>query len=269
MSTLPTLLHKMDSILKSRSIEQVWSQHVETMAEYGFDRLIYAANRFRTTGEFGDPDDALLLVNHDPDYMDVFIRQGLFLQAPMSIWAARNTGTCSWQWAVDRRARGESSKAENEVLDINEKMGVIAGYTVSFEDVSGRSIAGIGLCAERGITQAEVDHLWQEKGDEIQLLNNLVHHRISLLPYERLGKPLTARQKEVLQWIADGKTMQDTAQIMGLNMATVEKHLRLARESLNVETTAQAVMKASMQKQFFLVENFNTEKVRKSVPLNA
>ena len=31
----------------------------------------------------------------------------------------------------------------------------------------------------------------------------------------------------------------------------VEKHLRLAREALDVETTAQAVLKASLQRQIF------------------
>jgi LuxR family transcriptional regulator len=54
--------------------------------------------------------------------------------------------------------------------------------------------------------------------------------------------------------VADGKTIQDTATIMGLNPATIEKHLRLARDSLDVDTTAQAILKASSQNQFFLIE---------------
>jgi LuxR family transcriptional regulator len=40
-----------------------------------------------------------------------------------------------------------------------------------------------------------------------------------------------------------------------LNPATVEKHLRLAREALDVDTTAQAILKASTQNQFFLIEH--------------
>jgi LuxR family transcriptional regulator len=46
--------------------------------------------------------------------------------------------------------------------------------------------------------------------------------------------------------------MQDIATIMGLTPATVEKHLRLAREALNVDTTAQAVLKAALQNQMFI-----------------
>jgi LuxR family transcriptional regulator len=44
---------------------------------------------------------------------------------------------------------------------------------------------------------------------------------------------------------------------MGLTTATVEKHLRKAREALQVETTARAVMKASLQRQFFVFDNLN------------
>ena len=53
----------------------------------------------------------------------------------------------------------------------------------------------------------------------------------------------------------DGKTTQDAAEIMGLTPATVEKHLRLAREALDVETTAQAVLKASFQNQIFVLDS--------------
>ncbi len=48
--------------------------------------------------------------------------------------------------------------------------------------------------------------------------------------------------------------MQDTALLMGLTSATVEKHLRLAREALAVETTAQAVLKAAFANQMFILE---------------
>ena len=55
-------------------------------------------------------------------------------------------------------------------------------------------------------------------------------------------------------WVGDGKTTQDIALLMGLTPATVEKHLRLARDNLNVETTAQAVLKAALQNQMFVIE---------------
>ena len=66
--------------------------------------------------------------------------------------------------------------------------------------------------------------------------------------------PLTKRQREMLQWVGDGKTTQDIALLIVLTPATVEKHLRLAREALDVETTAQAVLKAAFYNQMFILE---------------
>jgi LuxR family transcriptional regulator len=85
-------------------------------------------------------------------------------------------------------------------------------------------------------------------------MNNIAHLKILTLPYTPPNRSLTKRQREALQWVGDGKTTQDIALLMGLTAATVEKHLRLARESLSVETTAQAVLKAALHNQMYVME---------------
>jgi len=57
-----------------------------------------------------------------------------------------------------------------------------------------------------------------------------------------------------LEWVGDGKTTQDIALSMGLTSATVEKHPRLVREALSVKTAAQAVLKAALRNQMFVIE---------------
>lgn len=266
MTALSPELEYISQVLACNSIEAVWALHGEKMATFGFDRLIYGASRFHTHGEFGDISDAIILTNHDKDYIDLFFGKALYFNAPMAIWAANNVGACSWQWAEDRRDNGDCTANETKILDLNASMGVIAGYSIGFKHLSERSKSGIGLCAQRGLSQSDVDDIWASKGAEIELLNNLMDHKIASLPYERQGKPMTNRQREVLQWVADGKTLQDIAVIMGLNQATVEKHLRLARVNLNAGTTAQAVLKASVQNQFFIFEGFRSEQTGANSP---
>ena len=48
--------------------------------------------------------------------------------------------------------------------------------------------------------------------------------------------------------------MQDISVLTGLSIATIEKHLRGARERLCVETTAQAISKAALLNQLFIVD---------------
>jgi len=240
------------AILQADSADQVWALHVARMKTFGFDRMIYGANRLLTDDHMGELGDAMILTNHDREYLEVMFGQSRIFHAPMSLWAASNVGEMSWQWAEDRLASGNASKAECNVMDLNRKMGVHAGYSISFKPMNERSRAAIGLCAERGLTQAEVDARWRKDGFRVRVFNEVMNNKIATLPFERPGRELTDRQREVLQWVADGKTIQDIALIMNLTVATVEKHLRLARERLDAETTANAVMKASLQSQFFL-----------------
>ncbi len=236
------------------SIEALWDMHTRKMAEYGFDRLLYGFTYYRTETSLGDPNDFLVLTNHDREYTDRFLRGELYKCAPMTRWAMTHDGAASWRMVGDLMQQGALSDAEMAVVDFNRTMGVTAGYTISFKEVSRRSKGAIALTARRGLSQTEVDALWADHGDEIVTLNNVAHLKILTLPFTGFGKPLTPRQREVLQWVGDGKTTQDIALLMGLTPATVEKHLRLAREALNVETTAQAVLKAAVRNQMFVVD---------------
>ena len=84
------------------------------------------------------------------------------------------------------------------------------------------------------MAQREVDAMGAQHGAGIMLLKNVAHLKILTLPCVPPNQSLTIRQREALEWVGDGKTMQDIAAIMGLTQATFEKHLRLAREALNV-----------------------------------
>ncbi|MDU8912088.1 LuxR family transcriptional regulator [Aestuariicoccus sp. MJ-SS9] len=236
------------------TIECLWRNHCRRMADYGFDRLLYGFTRFRTSTSLGDPNDFILLSNHDPTYVYGFMDEGLYHHGPMVHWALNNEGSCSWSVLARMVSEGTLTPDEQRVLEFNIQHGVTAGYTVSFKSVSSRAKGAISLAARRGMSQDEADAVWAEHGEAIVLMNNLVHLKILTLPYMPANRSLTKRQREALQWVGDGKTTQDIAQIMGLTPATVEKHLRLAREALNVDTTAQAVLKAAFQNQMFIVE---------------
>lgn len=55
---------------------------------------------------------------------------------------------------------------------------------------------------------------------------------------------LSTREREILQWIAAGKSQQDVGDILMISHRTVEVHLRSARQKLNALTTPQAVGRA-------------------------
>lgn len=244
----------LSDVANSRNIETLWEAHVEKMGEYGFDRLLYGFTRYRTATSLGDPSDFIILTNHSRAYTDVFLDEGHYFHAPMVHWALENEGAKSWKLLADMERSETLSAAERRVLEFNRHMGVTAGYSISFKSVSARSKGAIALTAQADMDQEDIDAVWAVHGGDITLMNNIVHLKILTLPYTAPNRALTARQREVLEWVGDGKTTQDIALLMGLTATTVEKHLRLARDALAVETTAQAVLKAAFANQMFVLD---------------
>ena len=56
------------------------------------------------------------------------------------------------------------------------------------------------------------------------------------------GLPLTPRERELVLWLARGKTDRDIAVLLGISPRTVHKHLQRAYAKLGVETRTAAVM---------------------------
>lgn len=250
---IPTIQY-LEMLTNAQSVEVLWDMHCRQMADYGFDRLIYGFTRYRTPNSLGDPEDFIVLTNHQPEYTDVFMGQGLYFHAPMTHWALNNEGACSWRLLAQKLAQGQITAQQLKVINFNVSHGVLAGYTISFKSLSPRIRGAIALTARPGMSQDQVDALWDRHGKDLLVMNNVAHLKIMSLPHFTPARGLTPRQREALQWVGDGKTTQDIAILMGLTPATVEKHLRLAREALAVETTAQAVMKAAFQNQMFVLE---------------
>jgi LuxR family transcriptional regulator len=241
--------------LAMTSMDDLWAHHTAVMAGYGFDRLFYAFNAFRGAGLYDNPEDALLLTNMPTPYVEAYVNGGLFRHGVMMRWAVENTGAASWREVYETMQPVELTKGEQAIRDLNRRHDLLAGYTISFPMAIRNANAGIGLAARKGMSQDDADAIWAEHGETIQILNHVAHLCILQLPATGQRRLLTPRQTEVLELVADGKTMQDIALLLNRNVATVEKHLRGARDTLGVETTAQAVRKASILNQIFRLDD--------------
>lgn len=229
---------------EARDIDRLWALATGHFAGLGFARCNYGVTRFRQGQSIGNPEDRLFLTTLDEDYVRHYLSNGFFARTPLFRWADRNEGACTWAWVQRALEAGELSADEAETVRQNAARGITAGITVAFPQTSARSKGALGLIANPGLGHAEVEAIWAASRDSILAVAHLLHLAVLQHPIGLRGRGLTARQREVLEWVADGKTTQDTALVMGVTPAMVEKHLRLAREALAVDTTAQAVAKA-------------------------
>ena len=251
MGIVSEVLPLLARIAAATAVRTVWDAATGYFAGLGFGRVNYGYTRFLSARSIGNPEDAVFLTTGDEDYARRYFSGGLYARTPAFRWAQENTGACTWTWVQEALERGALSEAEAAAVRQNAAMGVVAGITVSFPETSSRAKGALGLIADAGMDHAAVDRLWAAQGQEVLAVANMMHLKIVNLPNPTRRRPLTQRQREALEWVADGKTAQDVAVLMNVSPAMVEKHLRLAREALNVETTAQAVAKAALLNMIF------------------
>ncbi len=245
------ILALLNRIAAASSIDEAWGLATAHFASLGFHRVNYGFTRFRHLKTIGDPDDALFLSTCDADYVKRYFLGGFYAKTPVFRWAECSSGICTWTWVKEAFEAGRLSAEEAEAVRQNAVMGVTAGISVSFPDASARAKGALGLIADPGLGHANVDAILAARREEILAVANMMHLAIVHLPQLSRHRALSPRQREALEWVADGKTTQDVALLMGVSPAMVEKHLRLAREALAVETTAQAVAKGALLNMIF------------------
>jgi LuxR family transcriptional regulator len=230
-------------IVKSTNIAQTWRQFARAMINLGFDMQLYGCSHLSPRAGWG-LDETLVLMNGPDDYPEQFLSEQLHRNSLTFEWALQNDGFVSWAEAL-RQFRVHPSPKTTEIYNLNAEFGFQSGYIGSLSSVVPGTKGVVGLSSSRALSEREMDELWASVGSQVEALCATMHLRMSCLPQTGIFKPLTSRQLEVLYWYAEGKMLQDIATIMDISMGTVEKHLRCARESLEAETTAHAVRKAT------------------------
>ena len=243
---MTAVLPLLTRIAECTSVTSVWAEATAFFAELGFSRANYGFTRFLYNSNVGDPDDAIYLTTGNSDYAKFYFQNGFYARTPVYRWAVRNAGARTWAWVKDAYDAGTLAPEEMDAVRQNAAMGIRAGISVSFPETSTRSKGALGLSADEGMGHEDVERIWADQRDPILAVAHMMHLRIIGLPQSAARRSLTERQRQALEWVADGKTTQDVAMLMEVSAAMVEKHLRLAREALSVETTTQAVAKASL-----------------------
>lgn len=222
--------------------EDVWLTFTSAMERCGFTRLAYACLPAPNPGTPLNMSEALMLYRCPQELLDAYIDHELYLESPMARWAQENAGFAA-DTEIMSQVRLVPSVRLMRLLHLRLKFRSGTGYVGGFRDVVPGVIGGIALHAEPGRRAEEVHDIWALWGHDVRALARAMHLRMATLPHQVL-RPLTTRQKEVLDWMSRGKTAAEVGIIAGLAVPTVEKHLRGAREALRAANTAEAVRKA-------------------------
>ena len=242
----------LSAMLSSLDQATIWDMLCRFFRDLGFAHVLYGYSPDSHGPNLGAREDYLILSTLQPAVLHELVHEGYYLMSATFQWALAHSGVASWSMTPEDCGVGPGFSVSPEGAAFFERNGLMHGCSIGFVNERTRGRGVMALIAPPDMPQPEVDVLLDRLRETIFAVAAVAHRCLSSLPYLPAGRRLTQRQREVLEWVAEGKTSADVAVIMGITVPTVEKHLRLARQSLGVETTAHALMRAAFLNQVFI-----------------
>jgi DNA-binding CsgD family transcriptional regulator len=199
--------------------------------KFGFDYAAYAGTNPIGGGIHGH-------VNYPDAWKEHYAQKGFHRIDPTLVTASRSIAPVDWR-------RLEHDENFKKVFRDARDFGITErGLTVPVRGPYG----DIGmLSVTRACSEREWERLVAQVVGDLQAAAVHLHDtvmRSDVLSRTLRFPALSTREKEILQWIAAGKSQQDIADILTISHRTVEVHLRSGREKLYALTTPQAVGRA-------------------------
>lgn len=239
----------LQKIARAPDIDSLRAAFLDAVAAQGFANVFYAARFLPALPNLSRQDQDVVITNM-PEALLRAVRQTRDGQPALwAQWASRNDGSISGREL--RKMLVDPGAALPPDLEAARQFGMEAIQIVSLRSQVMRWTGAVLLNPRAGASHDELEQLWSECRREVGLICRVAHLRLATIPHNS-GQPLlTPRQREVLEWRSAGKTVGEIATIIGVTPATVEKHMRLAREALGAQTTAQAILRAHVAHELF------------------
>jgi DNA-binding CsgD family transcriptional regulator len=219
------------------SQEEVFALFQEALKGLGYDSVVYSL--LTDHPSIGRKAGHGVMGNYPTDWMDYYMAKGYFAKDPIPKHAFTTSASYTWEHVVETCAI--SPRQKRLMLEAQEAKllsgAAVALYGPNFE------VAGVGLASSAGGVKPS--------GDTLSVIRALSHQfrcAYSQFDLPRAAPPvqvyLTPREREILSFSAEGKSIPVIASILSLSGNTVNFHLKNVYAKLDVSTRQTAVVKA-------------------------
>lgn len=219
------------AVEEAKTPSEVCASLLRTVSQFGMRHIL--AGTIPTPGSNRLQQEAHVLLHDWPqEWWDRYFSHGYLFVDPAIKHVLNDTRPFLWS-DLDPLCR--DNPAAKRVMREASEFQLKNGFTVSLMTLDG-TIAGFSLAGERL-------ELSPEHHGMMQLLATYALGRTLILE-EPIRAPLTVRERDVLRWVAEGKSDWEIGVILNISEHTADKMLRLAREKLGASTRAHAVARA-------------------------
>jgi LuxR family quorum sensing-dependent transcriptional regulator len=219
-------LTKYEEICREISTELEW---------YGFS----CVTSWSLPGPGGNPADGVMFNTRPQEFIERYCEKNYVMRDPTVSELRRTLNPFSWGDVLSRRR--DLTKSEKTVFDEAGEFGARDGFIVPIVTLSG----SMALFAPCGLEP----NLSDRARAAIEIMGVYCHHalRRALLQNQReeaVHTPLTPREREIMQWVAVGKTDDEIADILSIGTTTVTSHVENAKQKLDAFRRTYAVVQA-------------------------
>lgn len=225
----------LEGLLTAPSLAEVSRLLRRHAAELGFEWFVFALELRE-----GPPEARLALVSGYPEpWIEHYFRENLLTQDPVMGHCRTHVVPLGWDALP---AAHQTSRVMNEAKDF----GLVSGATAPLHGARGE--LGV-LSVATSVGPRSAPERVRRALPELASLACYAHESLLRLRGEekrRHARTLTARERECLLWVAEGKTSWEIGVILGTTERTVNFHVRNASIKLGVTSRQHAVARALM-----------------------
>lgn len=219
------------------SEEQIIECFKNALRHIGFDKFRYGFITEHHT--INKPIDHAIAYNFPEDWMKYYIEKGYFDIDPVKKMIPMMRAPFDWDHI---NMHQKLSKKEQEFMNLAKDAGLVKGVGLSVHTAYGE-VAGFGFASgDKNLVITNeilgILHMlsmqFHNAYMELHKIPNPSHNRIIL----------TAREKDVLTWLAMGKSVGVIAQILGISENSVGYYMKNCYKKLEANTKIMAVTKA-------------------------
>lgn len=204
----------------------------DEIAHFGFSTFACGSPRLLRNSDL----DRMYLQTWPEDWIKVYVHENFLEHDILPQETVRRAHPFTWQEVKEQR--GRLAPRERRVMGAAADSGWPHGFVVPIHGPGG-DFALVSMGGTNG-------DLAPAERAALQLMCLTLHQRARELWEREHGftrpqiPPLTDREREILAWVAAGKTDWEISQILAISTATVQTHLERVRRKLGASTRAQA-----------------------------
>lgn len=184
------------------------------------------------------PDDGMMLNTRPQEYIERYKKENYLVRDPLVTELRHSVHPYSWK---DVRERRKLSRVEQKIIDEGRDFEVHDGLIIPIVTLSGSlsvfSPAGRNPdLSQRARSALEIIGIYSQQALKRALLRNQRD--------DAAHTPLTPREREIMQWVAIGKSDEEISEILNIGAATVTSHVENAKKKLDAFRRTYAVVQA-------------------------